>query len=230
MLRYELSKIVDTTEKPVAVGATVTAEGQALVNDAVGGGVKPSTGAAGEIFAGISMAQQLTPLALPKVDRFVVAADKTITLSSLPLAGTLRVTRTDTGAVVAAAALTGDGLKYTLAGAVITVDPASVGITLEVTYRYAPTTLQVKVIQGDIPPGGAAALLIGSVGMVTKGDVVTTEFDTAADWSTVSASVPIKLAANGLFTVGGSGATVAGAYVVKLPSADAPFLGIHINA
>jgi hypothetical protein len=228
MLRFELSKISDSMEKPVAAGATVTAEGQALVAVA-GGGVKPATGAAGEIFAGIAMAQQITPLALPKVERLIVAADNTVTLAGTPLASTLRVVRTDTGAALVAGTPGTNATDYSISGTVVTVNSALVGKTVEVAYRFAPTTLQVKAIQGDIPPGGAAALLLNSVGVVIKGDVVTTEFDTTADWSTVSASTPIKLAANGLFTIGGSGATVAGAYVTQLPSAESPFLGIHIN-
>lgn len=229
MLLFQYSKIERSIERPVATGSTVTAEGQALVQDAVNGGVKPSAGAATEIFAGVSFSQQLTPLALPKIESLVVGASNTVTLAATPLAGTIRVVRTDTGAALTAAALTGDGAKYTLAGAVITVDAALAGKTLSVTYRFAPTTVQVKAIQGDIPPGGAASSLLNSVGVIQAGDVFTTEYDTSVDWTSVNASTPIKLAANGLFTVGGSGIAVPNAFVVGLPSSDAPYLGVHFS-
>lgn len=229
MLRFELSRIVDTTERSVATGSTVTAEGQALVQDVVNGGVKPSTGAANEIFVGVSMAQQLTMLAFPKVEDLITAADNTVTMAALPLASTLLVVRTDTGAVLAAGVPAGDATKYSIAGGVITVNAALVGKTIRTSYRFAPTTLQAKVIQGDIPPGGAAALLLNRVGVVTKGEIFTTEFDTTVDWTTVTNATLITLGANGLFTIGGAGSGIKGAYVTQLPTAAAPFLGIHFS-
>ena len=229
MLHFELSKIMDSTERTVANGATVTAEGQALVNDAVNGGVKPATGAANEQFAGVAFAQQITPTAFPKVET-LIAASSEVTIGETPLASTLLVKRADTGAVLAAGTPSGDATKYSISGKVITVNSALNGVGIVVAYRYAPTTLQVKIAQGDIPPGGAAALLIGRVGVITKGDIVTTEFDTSVDWTTVTSAAPITLGANGLFTIGGSGGTVAGAYVTQLPVDSSPFLGIHFTA
>lgn len=234
MLLFQNSRIIQSTERPVAAGATVTAEGQALVATNVGGvfGVKPSTGAAGEIFAGVSLAQQLTPLYLPAVERLTVTAGLTVTVRSTPVGGTLRVYNVTKGAVVAAGVAAGN---YSIVGNVITVvagGATAAADVLEVGYRYSPTTLEAKAIQGDIPAGGAASLTLNSVGAILQGDVYTTEFDTSVDWT--AANPVITLGANGLFTIGGAGAVVPNAYIVKVPSAGSiatgdSVLGIHFS-
>ncbi len=227
MIKFELSKITNSTEKAVATGSTVSAEGQALVNDVVNGGVKPATGAANEQFVGVAFAQQLTPTAFPKVDEPVVGAGNTAALAFTPIGGTLRIIRTDTGATLAAGTPAGDATKYSISGTTVTVNSALVGVTLRAFYRFVPTTLQAKAVQGDIPPGGAAALILNSVGVVTKGEIVTTEFDPSVDWSTVAGNVNVTCLVNGVFTVGGSGAVVPNARVTMLPSAAAPYLGLE---
>lgn len=228
MLQFQDSRIMQSTERPVAVGATIVAEGSALVADTTGGvfGVKPSAAASGELFAGVSLAQQLTPLYLPYVERGTVAA-LVVTLTNTPAAGTIRVYNVTKAAVVAAGGAAGN---YGISGNVITIVTAGTtvnGDVLEVSYRYSPTTLQARTIQGDIPPGGAAALTLGSVGVISDGDIVTTEYDTSVDWS--AANVVIKTGANGLFTIGGTGTTING-FVTKVPAAGDAFLGIHLNA
>jgi len=234
MLLFQNSRIIQSTERPVAAGATVAAEGQALVNDTTGGvhGVKPSTGASGEIFVGVSIAQQLTPLYLPSIERATVTAGLTVTTLNTPVAGTLRVYNVTKAAVVAAGSSAG---QYGISGNVITVVTGGTTVAadvLEVSYRYSPTTLQARAIQGDIPAGGAASLTLNSVGVVLSGDVYTTEFDTSVDWT--AANPAIKVGANGLFTIGGSGATVPNAYIVKVPTFGSPntgdsVLGIHFS-
>jgi hypothetical protein len=225
MLNFQESRIMQTIERPVASGATVTAEGQALVNDTTGGvaGVKPATGASTELFMGVALSQQLTPLYLPFIERQTVAA-LAVTCSNTPAAGTIRVYNVTKAAVVTAGAGAG---QYGISGAVITIVTGGTTVNtdvLEISYRYSPTTLQVRSIQGDIPPGGAAGLTLNSVGVITQGDVVTTEFDTAVDWT--AANPTIKLAANGLFTIGGSGPTV-DCKIIKVPASGDAFLGLH---
>ncbi len=241
MLHFELSKLFQTVERPVATGATVTQEGSALVWDAVNGGVKPSTGAAGEIFAGVSFSQQMTPLALPQVDSLTATSPAasgtapTVTTSYTPVSGSLRVVDTTTNTVLAAGTPASNAGQYSIAGSVITLNSALAGHTIEAFYRYAPTTAQVLAVQGNIPPGGSSALLLNSTGVVIFGDVVTTEFDTSVDWTSVSESTPVTLGANGLFTIGGSGTALTGVYVTQLPTVGnnnygAALLGLHIRA
>lgn len=239
MLHFELSKLLQTIERPVAAGATVTQEGSALVWDAVNGGVKPSTGAAGEIFAGVSFSQQMTPLQFPQYDSLTATApasgQPTVTTSYTPLAGTIRVYDVTTGTVQTAGTPATTANQYSISGGVVTLNAAQAGHTIEVSYRYAPTTYQVLAIQGNIPPGGSSALTLNSTGVVIWGDVVTTEFDTSVDWTSVSESTPVTLGANGLFTIGGSGTPLTSAYVTQLPTSGSmqqglSLLGLHIKA
>lgn len=230
MLNLAQSKIMDSTERPVATGSTVTAEGAALVNDAANGGVKFATGASTDQFVGVSLSQQLTPLSLPKVEEITVPATGpyTVTLANTPTGGTLLVELSVAGTDLAAGNPATTTMEYSVSGAVLTFNVAQAGLAVRVFYRYAPTTVQARVIQGDIPPGGAASLTIGTVGVITKGDIQTTEFDTTVNWGTVSATTPIKLSSGGIFTIGGSGVAV-NAHVTSLPSADSPFLGIYFS-
>lgn len=231
MILLSNSKLTQVTEYPVAAGATITAEGQALVADYTGGvfGVKPSAGASGEQFAGVSLAQQLTLLYMPMVERFTLPATGALsfTTSFTPASGTIRVHNVTDGADVAAGAAAGN---YGIVGNVVTIVAAgasSAGEVIEISYRFSPTTIQARALQGDIPAGGAAALTLGTIGVVTQGTIITSEFDTSVDWSTNPTVV--KLGANGLFTVGGSGITVPNAYITEVPNVSSPYLGIHFS-
>ena len=228
MIQFQDSKFGSSEELPIMVGATVTAEGQALVADYTGGvfGVKPSAGAAGEQFVGVSLSQQLTILYLPYVERLTVAA-LAVTTSFTPAAGTIRVYNVTRAAAVAAGAGAG---QYGISGAVITVVTGGATVNtdvLEVSYRYSPSTVQARAVQGDIPAGGSAALTLGTTGVVTSGTIVNSEFDTSVDWSANPTTV--KLAAGGLFTVGGSGINVPNCHVTQVPSASNPFLGLRFS-
>lgn len=230
MLNFADSKIMQSTERPVATGYTVTAEGAALIQDAVNGGVRMTAGVSTEIFAGVSLSQQLTPLAFPRLEALTVdGALYTVTLFGTPISGTLRVVNA-AGSALAAGTPTSDATKYSISGNVITVNSTLAATTITVSYRYVPTTVQAKYLQGDIPPGGAASLILDSVGLITSGDIVTSEFDTSVDWTSVNASTHIQLAAGGLFTVGGSGAVVPNSYVYKLPTTSYNWLGIRFVA
>ena len=229
MILFPSSKIVQSTEMPVATGFTVTAEGAALVADRTSGvfGAKMSAGVANEQFLGVSLAQQLTLLYVPKVESLVQGAPNTITLAKAPASGSLRVVDATTGTVQTLGAAT-NANEYSIVGQVITLPAAQTGHTYTVYYRYSPTTVEARTIQGDIPAGGAASLTLGSVGVITQGTVVTSEYDTSVDWSV--ANPVVKLGANGLFTIGGSGVTVPNAYVTQIPSATDSFLGVHFSA
>jgi hypothetical protein len=230
MLNFAQSKIMDSTERPVATGSTVTAEGAALVNDAANGGVKLATGAATDQFVGVSLSQQLTLLSLPAVEEITVPSTSTytVTLAHTPTGGTLLVELAVAGTDLAAGNPATTAMEYSVSGAVLTFNVAQAGAAIRVAYRYAPTTVQARTIQGDVPPGGAASLSIGTVGVITKGDIMTTEFDTTVNWGTVSGTTPIKLSSGGLFTIGGSGVSVP-AHVTSLPSVDSPFLGLYFS-
>ncbi len=227
MLYFPKSRFQVSHEVAVAAGATVTAEGQALVASTVAGvfGAAPSSNSAGEVFLGVAVAEQLTLTSLPKVEQFVQGAGNTQTLSRTPSGGTLLVYDVTAGAVIAA----GAG-GWSLTGAFLSLDAGTNGHTVRVFYRYAPTTLEAQAVQGDIRPGGAAALQLNQVGVVKSGIIYTSEYDTAVNW--LAANPVIKLGANGRFTIGGTGTTINGV-VISAPHSNGPdgaFLGIEFSA
>lgn len=225
MLLFDKTRILESVEVPVQTGFTVTAEGQALVSDFTGGvfGVKPSAAPAGQYY-GASIAQQLTLLYLPMIESVV-----TPTLVGPPVTLSITLARTPTGNIrfyneTTSTAITVDvtpaapaaANEYNLTGNVLTLFYAGngAGKTLTLQYRYSPTTVEAMTVQGDIPPGGAANLTLGTMGVIRKGRIATTEFDTSVDW-TVAAPV-LTVGANGLYTIGGA-TVVPNAVIIELP-------------
>lgn len=222
MLYFPNTRQANSVELPIAIGAFVTAEGCALVADNTNGifGAKPSTGAAGESFLGVSVSQQLPLLNYPKVEEKVQGASNVITLARIPSAGTSLVFNVTTGLPLV---VTTD---YTISGKVVTLQAATLGATIRVTYKFVPDATEARAIQGDIYPGGATGTSLSQVGVLRSGPVYTTEYDGSVNWA-VAAPV-IKLGANGLFTIGGSGITVDAA-VLQVPTSANPFLGLLLK-
>lgn len=221
MLYFPNSRVALAAEFPIAAGASVTAEGCALVSDNTGGvfGVKPSTGAAGDNFVGVSVSQQLPLTTFPKVEEKVQPSTDIITLAKTPT-GTVLVYNATTSAVMVITT------NYTISGKTITMNSAFRGNTIRVFYKFTPSAVEARAIQGDTYPGGATGTTLGQVGILRSGTIYTTEFDQTVDWQ--QASPTVKLAANGLFTIGGSGATVNCA-VVQPPNTTNPYLGLLLK-
>lgn len=227
---FDATRLFRSKEVPVNAPNMITAEGQCLVADMSTGllAAKYSAGAADEAFIGLSIAQQITPLALPAVEEFVQGTSNTITLANTPSGSffVLNVT-TDTEQTAGSPA---NADEYSISGNVITLNAAGQGDTFRVVYRYAPTTQQVLTFQGNIPPGGAASFTLGSIGVIEHGEVFTTEFDPTVDWNLVQADPVtnvVTCGANGLITVGGTGQPIPGAIVTGLPTVASPYLGIR---
>ena len=223
MLLFDKTRILESVEVPVQTGFTVTAEGQALVSDYTGGvfGVKPSTAPAGQYY-GASIAQQLTLLYLPMMESVVTPTLAgppvlfTITLARTPASNIRFYNETTSVAIATPVAVPAAAGEYNLTGNVLTLFYAGngAGNTLSLSYRYSPTTVEAMTVQGDIPPGGAANLTLGTMGVIRKGRIATTEFDTSVDWS-VTAPV-LTVGANGLYTIGGATA-VPNAIIIEIP-------------
>lgn len=227
MFYFPLTRIVDSAEFAVAAGATITAEGQALVASMTNGvfGVKPSAGGAGEVFVGLAVAgTSAAPFAASyasKVEVLTVPASGTLTLQFAPVTGQAALYNTGTNAALAI-----DGTTVTLASNKIS--GLTPGLTFRVTYKYALTVNQARALQGDVQPGGNAGDQLGSIGVVKRGSVFTTEFDASKNWA---AATGLKLAANGQITdQTGSGVTITGAFVTNVPSATNPYLGFEFSA
>lgn len=232
MLYFPQTSIEISRERPVAQGSQITAEGAALVSSLSGGvyGVKQSTGAAGEVFAGVSINSVTSLTQAPKIEEAVLGNTNALYLAADPLPGTILVTRKDTGAVLTAAA-TADATHYAISATnakKFIFDVSLQGVAVNVVYAYAPTLVQAMALQGNTLPGGPAGQYLGQVGVITRGDAYTDQWDTSADWST---AVGVVLLANGKF---GPTATAAnatrGIQIIELPSAGRSYLGLNINA
>jgi hypothetical protein len=228
MIYGPLSKYPDSAEAAVAPGVVIFAEGLALVR-AVGAqsaGVLPSTGTAADVFAGFSLAgTSAAPFAegyMNKVETFVVPATGGVSLQFAPVAGQVFVFDTTAGAAVALGtglALTGQNLAGTglVAGDEVTV-----------TYKYPLSVVQARALFGDPQPGGYSGAYIGQIGLIKRGLIYTSEFDSSKNWA---AATGIKLAAGGQLTdQSGTGNALAMAAIVALPGSDVPFLGIEFAA
>lgn len=226
MLYFPKTRVSVSIEVPIALNAVIQSEGAALVADYTGGrfGAKLSAGSSGDSFLGISISQEFPLTYMPKVEERVVGTGSTptLTLARTPVNGTLFVFDVTANAALA---ITTD---WTLSGNVVTfADADQVGHTVRIFYKFAPTAVEARMIMGDVYPGGAAGTSIGQVGLLKSGAVFTTEYDTSVNWQ---ASNPvIKTGANGILTIGGSGATVPGV-VVEVPSVTSPYLGIQLSA
>lgn len=227
MIYTPLSTSLRSKEANLAPNAVLSADGQAMVSSINAGvaGVGPSTGAAGEKFAGFVAAQtsaapflQTTAVA---VEVFTVPSGKQLTLGRAPIAGTTQVKDQTTNAPIAADGVSGKVVDLTTAGVP--------GSTVVVTYRYTLSVIESRSRNGDVTPGGYAGLTTGSVSLVQSGTVFTDQFDTSADWAKPGEEV--VLGANGQLTtktVNATG-TVIKCAITALPNVEYPYIGIDFD-
>lgn len=218
---YIDTRIVDSSEAILAEGAQVTQEGQAMVA-VPGKGISPSTGAANEIFAGFAMNQLcgipvLEPYGIA-VEEFLVDSSAKVTVQFAPISNSVALINLETDAAIASPTVTGKTIATVM----------TAGMKVKVVYRYALTNIQARAMMGDAQPGGPAGAIVGQCGLAKRGVIYTSCFDTSVNWAAATA---IKLAKGGFVTdQSGKGTALAGAYVVKVPTAEIPFLGIEFSA
>ncbi len=220
---YIDTRIVDSSEAILAEGAQVTQEGQAMVA-VPGKGISPSTGAANEIFAGFAMNQLcgipvLEPYGIA-VEEFLVDSSAKVTVQFAPIRASVALINLETDAAIASPTVTGKTIAAATA--------MTAGMKVKVVYRYALTNIQARAMMGDAQPGGPAGAIVGQCGLAKRGIIYTSCFDTSVNWAAATA---IKLASGGFVTdQSGIGTALTGAYVVKVPTAEIPFLGIEFSA
>jgi hypothetical protein len=227
MLLFPNTRIISSVERPVALGFTIDQEGQALVADTVGGiyGVKKCVGSGSEQFVGVAV-NMLKPFqTAPFNEVLTQGAGNTITLSNTPLVGSILIIDQNTGTVQAFNVGVGPN-QYNIAGTVVTLNAGQAGHKYFAAYRFTPTIIQYTAFFGNVHPGGAAGDYLGQCGVITKGDVFTTEFDTSVDWT---AGAPVLLGGNGLFTTTGSGNVLSNVSVIAAPGAGLGALGLEIR-
>lgn len=229
MISRPLTRVVNSTEMAVAPGAVILAEGQALVrtSGAMSQGVMPSTGANTDIFQGFSFAgtsaypfpEQYTN----KFESFLVPSSGTIVLTFTPISGQVFIFDTTTNAPATGWTNTNG-----------TITGLTSGDTVNVTYKYSMSVTQTVALYGNVQPGGYSGAYVGQIGVVTRGFVMTDQFDASQNWAgaTNSGATQIVLGAAGQLTLGtpGTNGIAFPGTVVRVPDELYPFLGVEFSA
>ncbi len=220
MLLLNATTIVKTNFAPLVPASNISEEGLALAFTRVNGelAVAPSTGAAGEEFAGFALTRNAPPATLPNVETVVIPAGGSILLARVPVAGQILV-KVD-GEVFnlsASGATPSTADTADLSGATLRFSPADAGATAVIQYQYEPTVSEANYMTGNIPVGGYAANVLDVVSYIELGDICTNLFDASKDWSNV---IHPRLGANGHLTTDGTGTVLTNVFVKSVPSAN----------
>lgn len=236
MLDISDTRYFQYTEKVVANEDTAKniVEGSPLVlkmEDGLGKVGLP-TGAATDQFVGVAFAGFVRPENLVAVEKINIASNAqaatVVALQHKPAGGAPKIGATMDGAhvTVDTEAATAGKPQYTAAGNTLTFAAGDAGKEYVIVYSYAATVAEARAVAGDGYPGGfVLSQLSGTVGVIHQGQVATDQFDTAADWTAVA---PVKLSADGKFTIGGAGATVANARVLAAPGVRSDYLVLQL--
>jgi len=220
------TKIVDSKEFPLVDGASISAEGMALINYLDNGveRVKPCNGTDAGKFIGFSYGYTLTPWTKAKVETFVVPAVSpyTATLKHPPISGQIAIVNAS-GTEQTVGDPSADADTYSITGSVITFHAGQAGKTVTVTYKYSPTALELSFTDKVMNTSFAPSQVTNSIGCILRGEVYTDQFDAGAAWT---ASSTVKLGDNGVLTDSGSGATIT-CTITHIPTVESPFLGIR---
>lgn len=233
MLSQYLTRIMRSVERPVQAGFVFEDEGIAAVYAREGDKsvVTRSTGAAGEVFAGLTLSRNGPPTHFPLIQEIVLLKGETsLQLPRAPIAGQLTVKadgeRLDivtTGTPGATEVkITDKQLDF---AATLAEDK---DVLVYVQLLYIPSVVEARTIRGDEPVGGRPSNSRGRIGLLVEGDVSTTYFDASADWN--GDNLTVRLGADGMLTTSGTGTVIPGAVILNAPSAAAPFLTVALQA
>jgi hypothetical protein len=199
-----------------------------------GGGVlRPGNGNANTLYAGfLNCIERVLPSVAAKVET-VTATTTSATLSRAPNSTTdIRVYNLTSGAALTYTAGAGASGQFDVSGTTITLNAAQSGAKLLVTYKYNLTALELTMLYGHGFVGQSAIEALRAVDVVLSGEIYTDCFDASVDWSAIDTDASgevLKIRANGLVSVNGNGAVIPNSYIIQVPNADSPFLGIRIN-
>ena len=228
------AKIVQSREFPVLSTATIGAEGVALVQGFENGVevVKPSTGAAAEIFMGVSYGVVFTPAVKAIVETFVVpaASPYTFNLKYAPLSGQIYVYNTTTSTAQTAGTPASTDNTYSLtSNTLITLNAARAGNTVTVQYRYSPTVMDLQFNDNLMVTSFAPTQFVGSIGVITQGEVWTDQYNAAVNFG---AATSVRMLAGGIFTdqTGANNNTLTNCVITHVPEVGNPFLGLRFTS
>lgn len=231
MLLLNQTRIHASTERKLSAGAVLKSEGAALVatyedNELR---VKPSEGKENEVFVGVAISAIASVTVAPKIEELVIDKENaTVELARLPITDKDIAVTVD-GKAIAVTLDTIEATKAKLEKLKLTFDATLKGKTAVVTYRFSPNAEELYVVQGEQRPGVHVTTALGQTGVITAGEVLTSEFDVAADWApNTNGKVEVYLGANGLFTTK-AGGTKVNAIVTRLPVAGSPYLGLQFH-
>lgn len=228
MLVQKFTRIVLTEHRPVETGAIIAEEGMALVWAKEGKQtvVRPSTGAAGEVFAGVSLSRNAPPQFIPYVSETVVPESLTVELPRLPVSGQLLVRVGANAAAIKAGDPAAAG-EAKLSATTLKFHADDVGKPLFIQTMYEPTTSEARQLLGDAPIGGLSSSPQNIIGMITRGDVATTFYDAASDFD---GAFNVRLGPDGRFTTAGQGTLLTNVVVATAPGADNTALVLSLRA
>lgn len=233
MLYLPKSSLVRVVTRAIVAGGIVGAEGACLISNVEANvrGVTQSNGTAGEQFAGIAVYERAPLSTVPRVEELVV--DDTLynaQLARVPVGGAAAVRvidlTTNTALTAGSAANAGEFELSGTNGDFVLVNSTRAEHNIRVFYRYSPSTMEARILQGDVRAGGTALAAYQRTGVILIGDVYTTEFDQTVDWN--ADNVVIRTGANGRLTIGGTGAIVPGT-LISAPTTDSPYVGVSLT-
>lgn len=235
MLNQKYTRIFETDHRKVLPGTVIEEEGISLVFVKEGGVtyVKPSTGAAGETFAGFSHSRNSPPAYIPRVIESRIPESGIVDLHRIPLSGQIFVKAGGVAVTVTANAptsasevqLVGEKLFFFTGTPAAGSDPAVPGVQgqdLYVQFIYEPTIAEARTVIGDTPIGGLPSTPQEVIGVITRADIATTYYDASVDWSNV---IHPRLGVDGRLTAGGQGTELKNVIVQSTPVADAGSYG-----
>lgn len=236
MLVQKYTRFHSTEHRDVEPGVIIEEEGVALVYSHVGNKtyVKPSTGAANEVFAGFSLSRNSPPRFLPRVmDNLVVPESGVVELNRVPLTGQILVKIAGDVQTISANApaagtvqLVGSKLFFftgTPQDGVTPAVPGDQGHELYIQFVYEPSVNEARTIIGDAPIGGLPSSYQERIGVTARSEAIgTTCYDASKDWSGVTHP---KLGVDGKLTTDGTGTTLTMCIVMGGPVGDAASYG-----
>lgn len=227
MIQLRETRIVKSKHEAVMPGVIIPEEGMACVYAKDGGETKVtlSSGADGEIFAGVSFSRNTAPASLPHVQESFIPVNRTVELVRAPIAGQLNVKVAGEQVDVVTTAPANAG-EVQLAGRNLKFFAGEENKGYTAQFLYTPTVTEARAVIGDGPHGGLSSTAQSVIGLLKDAYIATNAFDASVDWSD---AMFVKLAAGGTFTVGTADDNVPNVIVRNAPNASNPFLVLSIN-
>ena len=160
-------------------------------------------------FLGIAMTNNIGTQ-VPVIFSGVIPEDKTVTLPSIPVAGTELVRINGTASVLDS--------DYTIEGTTLTFVTGNAGDTFDIVYKREVSVAELEGLGYNcFYPQGVSDNL-GSIDIALSGEFTTTCFDSTADFES---SLALKIDSKGCLTTKGDGVDVSDrVFIMKLPDED----------